>query len=131
MPARSFKWSGWRHTMIDEGWIHPYNERGEKVSIDSLPMTVADMPDDPYQSLAAFLRVAGVYENPGEFNAKFAWADYLRKRVSGNPETVEGFAEMLAMSYRIAHTAEARSLPGYRAEVEAAAMPTTSGDPHA
>jgi hypothetical protein len=35
--------------------------------------------------------MAGIFENPGEFNAKFAWADYLRRRVSGNSETIEGF----------------------------------------
>jgi hypothetical protein len=102
--------------MNNRGWLHPYNERGEKVDVGTLPRTVASMPDDPYLSLAAFLRVAGVYENPGDFNAKFAWADYLRKQVTGDSGTVEGFAEMLALAYRIAHTPEARSLPGYRAD---------------
>lgn len=105
-----------RSAMADRGWIHPYNERGEEVPVESIPTTVADMPDDPYQSPAAFLRVAGVYENPGEFNAKFAWADYLRERVNGSPETVEGFAEMLATAYRMARAPAARSLPGYRAD---------------
>jgi hypothetical protein len=38
---------------------------------------------------------------------------------------------MLAMSYRIAHTTEARSLPGYRAEDKAGSNPATSGDIHA
>ena len=32
--------SGFLRTMIDHGWIHPYNERGEKVPIESLPTTV-------------------------------------------------------------------------------------------
>jgi hypothetical protein len=36
------------------------------------------MTDDPYLSLAAFLYVAGVYDDAGEFNPKFVWADYLR-----------------------------------------------------
>ncbi|MGT2477720.1 ParB-like protein [Paraburkholderia terrae] len=123
--------AGFLRKMDEHGWIHPYNERGEKVPIDTLPVTVADMPDDPYQSLAAFLRVAGVYENPGEFNAKFAWADYLRKRVTGNPATIEGFAEMLAAAYRVAHTGEARLLPGYRGGDRAAESATSAGDAHA
>nr|WP_132459712.1 ParB-like protein [Paraburkholderia sp. BL8N3] len=55
----------------------PIVRLSQKVEVDNLPGTVADMPDDPYQSLAAFLRIAGVFQNPGEFNAKFAWADYL------------------------------------------------------
>lgn len=117
--------------MAERGWIHPYNERGEKVSIESLPATVADMPDDPYQSLAAFLRIGGVYDNPGEFNAKFAWADYLRERITGDPGTVEGFAEMLATAYRMAHTQESRSLPGYRADGAVRAKLAAFGDENA
>jgi hypothetical protein len=110
------------------GWIHPYDERGRKVGIDRLPRSVADMPDDPYQSLAAFLRAAGVFENPGEFNAKFAWADYLRKYVTGNSTTIEGFAEMLAMAFHIANTEEASALPGYRADnMSSAKVPPPSG----
>lgn len=105
-------------TMIERGWIHPFNERGEKVDIACLPRSVADMPDDPYQSLAAFLRMAGVFENPGEFNAKFAWADYLRQHVTGDSGTIEGFAQMLATAFSVAHTREARSLPGYRASLD-------------
>lgn len=99
--------------MMERGWLHPFNERGEKVDVASLPRTVAEMPDDPYQSLAAFLRIAQVFENPGEFNAKFAWADYLRKQVTGDSGTIEGFADMLATAFRFAHTQEARALPGY------------------
>jgi hypothetical protein len=99
--------------MNRRGWLHPYDERGTRVGLDIIPESVADMPDDPYQSLAAFLRLAGVFENPGEFNAKFAWADFLRKRVSGDPHSVEGFANMLAMAFRLSNTREARALPGY------------------
>jgi hypothetical protein len=50
--------------MIDRGWMHPYNEWGEKVEIDNLPRTITEMPDDPYQSIAAFLRIAGVFGSP-------------------------------------------------------------------
>lgn len=102
--------------MMERGWVHPFNERGEKVDIGTLPPSVAQMPDDPYQSLAAFLRIARVFENPGGFNAKFAWSDYLRQHVTGDSGTIEGFAEMLATAFRFAHTPEARALPGYRPE---------------
>jgi hypothetical protein len=62
------------------------DERGEKVSIESLPRTVADMPDDPYQHE---IRVGGL--SP-------------RTREWGDPESVEGFAEMLALAFQIAKT---------------------------
>lgn len=104
--------------MMERGWVHPFNERGQKVDIGSMPQTVAQMPDDPYQSLAAFLRIARVFENPGEFNAKFAWADYLRQHVTGDSGTIEGFADMLAAAFRFAHTREAQALPGYIRNVQ-------------
>jgi hypothetical protein len=84
-----------------------------KVDVDKIPKSVADMPDDPYQSLAAFLRVGGAFENPGEFNAKFAWADFLRHWVIGDPHSVEGFAWMPATACRLSRSPGARALPGY------------------
>jgi hypothetical protein len=74
---------------------------------------VGQLPDDVFQSLAAFIRTAGVFENPGEFNAKFAWADFFRQRISLRPSTVEGFAQMLAEAFTCCRLVEAKALPGF------------------
>jgi hypothetical protein len=55
-----------------------------RIPKSGLPESVGQA-DDVFQSLAAFIRTAGVFENPGEFNAKFAWADYFRQRISLRP----------------------------------------------
>jgi hypothetical protein len=91
-------------TMSKRGWFHPFDEHGRKFDVSDLPRSVGLLPDDVFQSVAAFIRIAGVFDNPGEFNAKFAWADFFRQRVATRHSTVDGFALMLA---------DAKALPGY------------------
>ncbi|KDR38615.1 ParB/Srx family N-terminal domain-containing protein [Caballeronia glathei] len=98
--------------MNARGWFHPYDERGRPTSVERLPGTIAAMPDDPYLSIAAFARMAGVFEDPPEFNAKFAWADFFRTRVSGDFGTISGFAKALAQAIATSSDAAARRLPG-------------------
>ncbi|REG60775.1 hypothetical protein B0G80_3588 [Paraburkholderia sp. BL6669N2] len=99
-------------TMSERGWLHPFDENGRKFPLSDLPESVEAIPDDLFQSLAAFVRTAGVFENPGEFNAKFAWADFLRGHVARRPATVDGFALMLAEAFAASRLPEARQLPG-------------------
>lgn len=107
--------------MTERGWFHPFDPDGREYPVSELPGSIEAMPDDVYQSVAAFVRMAGVFENPGEFNAKFAWADFLRQRVPRRPPTVDGFALMLAEAFAAARSPEARDLPGYKEEPGAGA----------
>lgn len=100
-------------TMTGRGWLHPFDEHGKQFNIADLPRSIATIPYDVFQSVAAFVRMAGVFENPGEFNAKFAWADYFRQRVAIRPSTVDGFALMLADAFGASRLPEAKALPGY------------------
>lgn len=100
-------------TMLERGWFHAFDEHGKQFNIADLPRSIASMPDDVFQSVAAFIRIAGVFENPGEFNAKFAWADFFRQRVATRPATVDGFAVMLADAFAASRLPEAKALPGY------------------
>lgn len=99
--------------MAERGWLHPFDAHGQKYPASRLPASIGAMPDDIYQSIAAFLRMAGVYENPGEFNAKFAWADFMRDRVALHEASVDGFSLMLAEAFAASRSSEARNLPGY------------------
>lgn len=99
--------------MAQRGWLHPFDHCGREIPVERLPRSVAELPDDVYQSIAAFLRTAGAYDNPGEFNAKFAWADFLRRRIVLRPPTVEGFARMLAEAFAASRLPEAAKLPGF------------------
>ncbi|WP_154670912.1 ParB-like protein [Paraburkholderia dilworthii] len=100
-------------TMSERGWVHPFDEHGREHPATELPKSVEAIPDDIFQSLAAFIRAAGVFENPGGFNAKFAWADFLRQRVATRAVTVDGFALMLAEAFAATRLPEARELPGF------------------
>lgn len=93
--------------------MHPFNEHGQPISLSELPKSIGDLPDDVFQSLAAFIRTAGVYDNPGEFNAKFAWANFLRHGVALRPSTVDGFALMLADAFAQSPRPDAMTLPGF------------------
>lgn len=107
-------------TMTERGWLHPFDPQGHEYPASELPGSIGAMPDDAYQSIAAFLRIAGVYENPGEFNAKFAWADFMRQRVAPRPATVDGFSLMLAEAFAASRSSEAKKLPGFIASEESA-----------
>ncbi|SPB18199.1 chromosome partitioning protein ParB [Caballeronia novacaledonica] len=102
-----------RDEMVKRGWLHPFDHCGRKISVEQLPRSVAELPDDVFQSIAAFLRMAGIYDNPGEFNAKFAWADFMRRRITVRPLNVEGFALMLAEAFKASRLPEAVELPGF------------------
>src|SRR5262249_1935310 len=54
------------------------NERGVRIKPSQLPKTLEAMPDDPYRSLAWFVRENGGFcKSPSEF-AEFVWADWFR-----------------------------------------------------
>ena len=60
----------------------------------SLPTPLADMQDGPYPSFAVLLR-AGVYDDPAEFIARFAWGRLSSKadiRESGHRRRIRGDA---------------------------------------
>jgi len=101
--------------MKEHGWIHPFDAQGNEISVEALPPSIAAMPDDPYLSLAAFVRMAGMFEDSPEFNAKFAWADYFRERIQGDFASTAGFAKALAQAVAASREDEARELPGFKA----------------
>jgi len=45
--------------MSEHGWLHPFNAHGYRIPIAGLPESVGQLPDDVFQSLAAFIRTAG------------------------------------------------------------------------
>lgn len=106
--------------MNARGWLHPFGPDGQPIAPQALPESIMAMPDDPYQSIAAFVRVAGVYRDPPQFNAKFAWADFFRSRVEGDFSTIAGFAMALAQALKASRDEQARGLPGYGPGVHSA-----------
>jgi hypothetical protein len=92
---------------------------GNSISPEQLPSGLAQLPDDPYRSLAWRLRKN---DPPGfcrsimqqkEF-AEFIWADWLRKQKELPVDAVRASAEkMLPTALALAHSAAAKDVPGY------------------
>ena len=46
-------------SMSEHGWLHPFDALGCRIPLAELPESVGQLPDDVFQSLAAFIRTAG------------------------------------------------------------------------
>lgn len=69
----------WRF-LDNQGWLHPFNEHGERQPYSAIPKKIAQLTDDPFRSLAGAVRKAGGYAKDARHYTEFIWADYLRKQ---------------------------------------------------
>ena len=110
----------WR-VMEQRNWAHPFDQHGQRCGFESLPARVSQLIDDPYRSLAGFLRAAGGYAKDTSPFAEFLWADYLRPLVA--PELIQkSLTSAVRESLGLARSPLARYLPGW-AGVSAEATP--------
>jgi hypothetical protein len=98
--------------MATRQWVHPIDAEGRRHGVDALPEHVKQLVDDPYRSLAGYVRDAGGYVKTGSAFAEFLWADFFRHRVRIAPGR-EGFEAAVRTALRLAHEPEARRLPGF------------------
>ena len=101
----------WRALDV-RGWCHPYDAEGRRRAFGEIPALVVALRDDPYRSLASALRRAGGFAKESAPFSEFAWADFLRRRVSY--DLVEwDFEGALGEALILAKTPVARDLPGW------------------
>jgi hypothetical protein len=65
--------------------VHLEDKDGKKIAIGGLPDGLAQMGDDPYRSLAWYIRNAGGFcrsDMSSKDFAEFVWADWLRPRLN-------------------------------------------------
>jgi hypothetical protein len=106
--------------MQAENWVHPIDQLGQPRGFQDIPDHLEKLVDDPYRSLAGYVRDAGGYEKTPTAFAEFLWADFFRPRVpigDSRPQFHLGVdtAVKLAVSPAAAH------LPGYKGSDVAAA----------
>jgi hypothetical protein len=101
-------------TMQERRWAHPIDARGQRQSTDDIPHHVGKLVDDPYRSLAGYVRERGGYAKTPTAFAEFVWADFFRPRVVIGPQRRD-FDAAVGQALAIAHGAAARELPGYLA----------------
>ncbi len=106
----------WR-VMEFHRWAHPYNEKGQRQGYDAIPSQVQKLRDDPYRSLAGFVREAGGYAKDAAPFAEFLWADFFRPLIPRKRlEKSVGQAlpvEALQQAVALARGPAARYLPGW------------------
>jgi hypothetical protein len=111
--------------MQKKNWAYLYDQFGDGPrSAIYLPRDIRGLADDPYRSLAWFVRKAGGYENSDECFAEFKWADFFRKRRlldQARREDVEKYAKK---AIHLARLPDAKNLPGYITPKKAKAAKT-------
>jgi hypothetical protein len=101
----------WR-MMEHNQWVHPFGADGSRYEYKHLPKSITQLTDDPYRSLAGELRRVGGYAKDATPFSEFLWADFLRPRIPQS-KLAKNFAKALDQAKDLAHTPEARYLPGW------------------
>jgi hypothetical protein len=104
-------------TMHANAWVHPIDEHGKHCSVGAIPHHLEELRDDPYRSLAGYVRDAGGYEKTPTAFAEFAWADFFRPRVKIGWTRAE-FCEAVKQGLALAGSPLASKLPGYKPACE-------------
>lgn len=98
-------------TMQERHWAHPIDAQGKRQSIDEIPRHIDKLIDDPYRSLAGYVRERGGYEKTPTAFAEFVWADFFRARIAIGPKRSD-FDVAVEQALTLAHSPAAKTLPG-------------------
>jgi len=78
-----------------------------------LPKDIRGLADDPYRSLAWFVRKAGAFENSERNFAEFQWANFFRERGLLDRSGLAGMPQALVRAVALAQSPDASHLPGF------------------
>jgi hypothetical protein len=78
-----------------------------------LPRDIRGLADDPYRSLAWYVRKAGGFSNSDRNFAEFKWANFFRSRRLLQLEGVDGMPDALLKASKLAQSPAAKALPGF------------------
>jgi len=101
----------WRN-MEQHAWVYPYDGMGKKQRISAIPKKIWDMQDDPFRSLAGFVRRGGGFAKTTTPYVEFQWAQFLRAHISAKLAK-KNFAKALKQAHALATSEAAKDLPGY------------------
>ncbi len=96
-------------------WVHPMDQNGKLRPFQDIPDQLSQLVDDPYRSLAAYVRNAGGYEKTPTPFAEFLWADFFRPRVPIG-DTRAQFDASVDPAVKLAVSPAAAYLPGYKGQ---------------
>jgi hypothetical protein len=94
--------------------VYPYCQFGEGPRQPLyLPKDIRGLADDPYRSLAWFVRKAGAFENSDKNFAEFQWANFFRSKKLLDRGGLWAFPRALVQATKLAQSPEAKHLPGF------------------
>jgi hypothetical protein len=78
-----------------------------------LPRDIRGVADDPYRSLAWFVRKAGAFKNSDKNFAEFKWANFFRSKKLLARNGLADFPKAMEKAAALAQSSQAKTLPGY------------------
>jgi hypothetical protein len=94
------------------GWLHPFDEHGDRQPYSAIPRKISELKDDPFRSLAGAVRRAGGYAKEAQPFMEFIWADYFRR--SFKPKDIrKNWDKTLDEAVALARLREAHFMPGW------------------
>lgn len=93
-------------------WVHPLDENGVRHHYAAIPADLKNLVDDPYRSLAAFVRYAGGYDKTPSPFAEFIWADFFRRMIPIEDVRAD-FEAAVSAALPLAKSHTAAGLPGF------------------
>ena len=103
--------------MKKEQYVWMYDENGNEIpNLDYskyLPSSIKGCKDDPYRSIAGFVRKAGGFQKSMKPFAEFVWANFFRKKLP-LPNDVSTVPEcVISSAINLARSPLASNLPGF------------------
>ena len=99
--------------MKSNAWVYLYNLGKGPLDFAQLPKSIAAMGDDPFRSLAWYVRGQGGYtKSTAVAYADFQWADFFRTRIALGSTDAE-FNKAVDLAVVLAHSKSAQDLPGW------------------
>ena len=96
-------------------WVHPLDANGVRHYYSAIPDHLDKLIDDPYRSLAGYVRDAGGYDKTPTAFAEFIWADFFRRNVPIE-DVQSDFKAAVQAALPLAQSHLAKGIPGFNAK---------------
>jgi hypothetical protein len=93
-------------------WVHPLDQQGVRHLFTAVPHHLEKLLDDPYRSLAGYVRDDGGYEKTPTAFAEFVWADFFRRAIAVEDLSAD-FHAAVKRATVLATGKLAQGLPGF------------------
>lgn len=99
--------------------VYPFDENGDEHPCSYIPKCLTGLKDDPYRSLAGFVRKAGGYTKVPKAYLEFAWANYFRNLIPRSELlTHEGMKHAVVEGIAIAQSSKSSHMLGWTGKIQ-------------